>query len=176
MEGTNVESAGMVRTGRPFAWERSYPPGMDWDAPVELTTLPAMLDEIAAAYADRPALEYRGQRISFAGLRQRADRFAAGLLREGLQPGDRVALLLPNTPWHPIAFFAVLRLGGVVVHLSPLDPPRAHAQKLADRGARRRGPARCPFCRGFNPRPRVRSDDPQRPAFRLIAVSIRAPA
>ena len=141
MEGISVETAGTAkskggRTSRPFPWERSYPPGMDWDAPVDRITLPAMLDEVAAEYADRPALEYRGQRISYAGLRERADRFAAGLLREGLRPGDRVALLLPNTPWHPIAFFGVLRAGGIVVHLTPLDPPRASARKMADSGAR----------------------------------------
>ena len=135
MEGTMVGVEGQA-AARPFAWEQSYPPGMEWDAPVELTTLPAMLDQIADAYADSPALEYRGQRISYGELRERADRFAAGLIRQGLKPGDRVALLLPNTPWHPISFFGVLRAGGIVVHLTPLDPPRSSAQKMADSGAR----------------------------------------
>ena len=129
-------SADLPATQRPFAWERSYPPGMTWDMPVECTTLPAMLDAVAVAFDARPALEYRGQRIGYAELRARVDRFAAGLIREGLTPGDRVALLLPNTPWHPIAFFGVLRAGGIVVHLTPLDPPRASAQKMADSGAR----------------------------------------
>jgi long-chain acyl-CoA synthetase len=139
MEGTVGEAALIITAtpgGRPFPWERSYPPAMDWDAPVDVMTLPAMLDEVAGEYGDRPALEYRGQRISYAGLRERADRFAAGLMRAGLAPGDRVALLLPNTPWHPIAFFGVLRAGGVVVHLTPLDPPRSSARKMADSGAR----------------------------------------
>ncbi len=141
MEGTSVERRDTAeraeqRTSRPFPWERSYPPGMHWDAPVDIMTLPAMLDEVAEQYGDRPALEYRGQRISYAGLCERADRFAAGLLREGFHPGDRVALLLPNTPWHPISFFGVLRAGGIVVHLTPLDPPRASARKMADSGAR----------------------------------------
>ena len=64
------------------------------------------------------------------------DRAAAGLQRLGVKPGVSVALFLPNIPYHPISFFAVLRAGGQVVHLSPLDPPRALSRKLADSGAR----------------------------------------
>ncbi len=51
-------------------------------------------------------------------------------------PGVSVALYLPNVPYHPISFFAVLRAGGRVVHLSPLDPARSLARKLGDSGAR----------------------------------------
>ena len=61
---------------------------------------------------------------------------AAGLLRTGIGAGQSVALYLPNTLWHPIAFFAILRTGARVVHLSPLDPPRALARKMDDSGAR----------------------------------------
>ena len=53
-----------------------------------------------------------------------------------MKPGDTVALYLPNTPYHPIGFFAILRAGARVVHLSPLDPTRALARKLTDSGAR----------------------------------------
>ncbi len=47
-----------------------------------------------------------------------------------MRPGDRVALLLPNTPWHPVAFFAAARIGATVVHLSALDAPRELEHKL----------------------------------------------
>jgi len=53
----------------------------------------------------------------------------------GLLPGDAVGLLLTNSPAHIIAFFAVLRIGGQVIHLSPLDPARAVERKLMDSGA-----------------------------------------
>ncbi len=121
---------------RPFAWERSYPAGLAWDAPLAITTLTELLDTALAAYADRPFIEFRGQRISFAEFGARVERAAAGFRALGVRPGVAVALYLPNMPYHPISLFGVLRAGGRVVHLSPLDPPRSIARKLLDSGAR----------------------------------------
>src|SRR5262249_51772497 len=59
-----------------------------------------------------------------------------GIRDRGVGLGTAVALYLPNTPYHPLAFFAVLKAGGRVVHLSPLDAERELAYKLADSGAR----------------------------------------
>ena len=74
--------------------------------------------------------------MSYAELRTAVDSLASGFLDLGVGPGSAVALYLPNTPYHPIAFFAVLRCGGRVVHLSPLDAERELAFKLKDSGAR----------------------------------------
>lgn len=63
-------------------------------------------------------------------------RAASGLLQLGVKPGTAVGLYLPNTPVHPILFFAVLKCGGRVVHMSPLDAERELAHKLKDSGAR----------------------------------------
>ncbi len=120
---------------RPHPWEASYPPGVDWGTPIKTGTLPALLERSAEQFAELPALRFRRMQMSYAELQQRVDRLAAGLIAEGLKPGQAVGLLLPNTPYHPIAFFAVLRAGGIVVHLTPLDPPRALARKIADSGA-----------------------------------------
>ena len=121
---------------RPHPWEALYPPGLDWGAPLPSGPVPALLDRTADALPDRPAISFRDTRLTFAQLRARADRLARGLHALGVRPGDSVALLLPNSPAHPIAFFAVLRLGARVVHLSPLDPARAVLRKLADSQAR----------------------------------------
>ena len=121
---------------RPFAWEASYPPALRWDAALEVTTLTALLDGAVERFGDRPYIEFRGSRISFREFGGWVDRAAAGFQRLGVGPGVSVALYLPNVPYHPISFFAVLRAGGQVVHLSPLDPPRSMARKLADSGAR----------------------------------------
>src|SRR5260370_1089185 len=53
-----------------------------------------------------------------------------------LPGGHAVALYMPNTPWHPIVFFGVLRTGAHIVHLSPLDAERELIHKLTDSGAR----------------------------------------
>ncbi|HEX4262414.1 MAG TPA: dicarboxylate--CoA ligase PimA [Acetobacteraceae bacterium] len=117
-------------------WQSLYPPGVRWDAPIATGTLPALLDRCAASHGARTAFAFRDVRLSYADLAARADRLAAGLLRADIAAGQSVALYLPNTLWHPICFFAILRTGAWVVHLSPLDPPRALARKLVDSGAR----------------------------------------
>jgi long-chain acyl-CoA synthetase len=121
---------------RPYAWEKSYPAGVRWDAPIAVTTLQQMLDTAVAAFAERPAFAYRDLTLTYRAFADLAARAAAGLARLGIGPGSTVALLLPNTPYHPIAFFAALRAGARVVHLTPLDAAREHAYKLADSGAR----------------------------------------
>ena len=118
------------------AWERWYPPGLRWNAPIPVGTLPALLESAVARFGDRPAIRYCDRILSYAQLGEQVGRLAQGLRDFGLGPGEQVALNLPNTPWHPVAFFAVLRAGARVVHLSPLDPPRGLATKLADSGAR----------------------------------------
>jgi long-chain acyl-CoA synthetase len=122
--------------GEERPWERSYPPGVRWDAPLKISTLPAMLDAFTAQWAPKAALEYRDHTVSYAELRAAVDSLASGFLDLGVRPGTAVALYLPNTPFHPITFFAVLRCGGRVVHLSPLDAERELAFKLNDSGAR----------------------------------------
>ncbi|WP_237213977.1 AMP-binding protein [Falsiroseomonas oryziterrae] len=116
-------------------WEASYPPECRWDVPIAEGTLPGFLDHVAARFAGRPALEYRGHVLSYAELKTLSDRVAAGLLAMGVGRGDCVALYLPNTPWHPACLFAALRTGARVVHLSALDAKRELAHKLRDGGA-----------------------------------------
>jgi long-chain acyl-CoA synthetase len=117
-------------------WEKSYPPGVRWDAPIETVPLTELFDRFTARWADKPALEYRDRKTTYAELHEAVDAFASGLMELGAGPGKSVALYLPNTPYHPISFFAALRCGARVVHLSPLDAERELAYKLTDSGAR----------------------------------------
>jgi long-chain acyl-CoA synthetase len=121
---------------RPLPWEKSYPPGVVWDAPIEIGTLPALLARAVARFGEKPAFEYREHKISYADFGRRVDAFAAGLMRLGIARGDRVALYLPNCPAQPTALFAVARIGGIAVNLSPLDAERELIHKLKDSGAR----------------------------------------
>jgi long-chain acyl-CoA synthetase len=118
------------------AWEQSYPPGVRWEAPIATTTLQELLDTSLAAYGERPAFSYRQRTLSYRAFGDYAARAAAGFVRLGIGRGSAVALLLPNTPYHPISFFATLRAGARVVHLSPLDAERELIHKLNDSGAR----------------------------------------
>ena len=119
-------------SGRPFPWEAAYPPTLRWDLQDPPTSVPALLDAAAARDPDRVAIEFLGRPIPYRELHARAGAAAAGLAALGVSRGVSVGLYLPNTPFHPIAFFATLRVGGHVVHLSPLDPPRRLRFKLED--------------------------------------------
>jgi long-chain acyl-CoA synthetase len=121
---------------RPYAWEKSYPAGMRWDCPIATSTLQELLDRAIADYGDRPALEYHDRRVSYRELGDCAGRAAAAFRHIGINRDCAVALYLPNTPWHPVAFFGAVRTGARVVHLSPLDAERELIHKLADSGAR----------------------------------------
>ena len=121
---------------RPYPWEQSYPAGVDWAAPVRAGTVNELFDRAVATYADSFALEYRDRRTTYKELSDLVSRAAAGLTSLGVKPGTAVGLYLPNTPAHPILFFAVLKCGGRVVHMSPLDAERELAHKLKDSGAR----------------------------------------
>ncbi|HEV2603918.1 MAG TPA: dicarboxylate--CoA ligase PimA [Microvirga sp.] len=121
---------------RPHPWERSYPPGVRWDAPITRSTLPALIDEAVVAHGPRTAIEFRERTITFEVLGREVNRFGAALMRDGMGPGTALALYLPNTPYHPFAFFGGAKAGVRLAHLSPIDAERELAHKLKDSGAR----------------------------------------
>ncbi len=120
---------------RRHAWEGHYPPQVKWRQPVETMTLPQLLERSAARYTDRPLIEYRDRQVSFTAIAGLVDRMAAGFLAAGYGPGSTIALFLPNTPWHTVCFFAALKAGARLAHLSPLDAPREVMHKISDSGA-----------------------------------------
>jgi long-chain acyl-CoA synthetase len=82
--------------------------------------LAVMLREAAQARPDKPAVILDQSRLTYAELDLLSDRLAAGLRDAGVERGDRVALLLPNVPQFPIAYYGVLKAGAVVVPLNVL--------------------------------------------------------
>jgi long-chain acyl-CoA synthetase len=100
---------------------KSYPPNVRWNAPLELSSVQSILETAAARFGSKPALDFMSKRITYAELDALANRAAAGFQKLGVGPGVHVGLHLPNTPHYVIAFFGVLKAGGVVVNYSPLD-------------------------------------------------------
>jgi len=121
---------------RPYVWEKSYPPGISWDAPIETLTVPAMLDRSVARNAERCAISFRERRMTYRQLADSENAFAAGLLSAGIGKGDGIGCYLPNSPHHVIALFGATRAGARLVQLSPLDAERELVHKLTDSGTR----------------------------------------
>jgi len=113
-------------------WVKSYPPGVRWDAELEISAVQDVLTQSAKRWPNRPALDFMGRKITFAELEALADRAAKGFQALGVKPGVHVGLFLPNSPHYAIAFFGVLRAGGVVVNYSPLDAEKVLEHKVAD--------------------------------------------
>ena len=147
--------------------------------------LAVILRETASATPDKAVAVYDGGRLSYGDLDALSDRLAAGLEIAGLRPGDRVGLQLPNIPQFLIAYFGILKAGGVVVPLNvllqgsrggvPPGPLRSadihHLGRRARRGGRRGGGSRSAgdlrrgSRRGRRGRPAVRAAD-RRPGER----------
>ena len=117
-------------------WEVHYPPHVRWRQAITPNTLPRLLSEAAAKWGERPLIEYRDREISFTAIAAMVDRMAAGFIAAGYGSGATIALYLPNTPWHTVCFFAALKAGAKLAHLSPLDASRELLFKIADSGAR----------------------------------------
>ena len=107
--------------GHPRPWIANYPDGIAWDAELDIRPVH---EQVLAACAKNPsatALDFLGGTTSFGDLAKKIIAFAGALQRQfGIKKGSRVALMLPNTPFYPIAYYAVLRAGGVVVNCNPL--------------------------------------------------------
>jgi long-chain acyl-CoA synthetase len=115
-----------------FPWIRSYPPGIPWDAKIDIQPVHHLLDDAAARAPDRHAIDFQGRIITYAQLHDSVQRFAKGLQILGVGPGIKVGLYLPNSPHYVIAFFAILKAGGTVVNYSPLDAGMVLAHKIED--------------------------------------------
>jgi len=113
-------------------WLAHYAPGVPPEVTVPDRRLPDLVAESAERFPDRPAFIFQGRRWSYRTFWAEAGRFAARLQRDGFVPGDRLALLLPNCPLYPIAYYGALRAGGVVVQLSPLYVGRDLSRPLQD--------------------------------------------
>src|SRR4051812_25929200 len=100
------------------------------------TSLAQHLTETAKAHADRPALKLDDTVANYAVLNEGATRIAGLLKEKGVQPGDRVGIMLPNVPYFAIVYYGILRAGGVVVPMNVLLKGREVAFYLKDSGAK----------------------------------------
>jgi len=115
-------------------WLRHYDAGVS--ATVEIPEQPAycLLEEAAQKYPQRACTIFKGGRISYRKMNRLTDRLAAGLAALGVKKGDRVGIFMPNSPQFVIAYFAILKAGGVVVATNPLYSGREIEHQLNDAG------------------------------------------
>jgi long-chain acyl-CoA synthetase len=119
-------------------WLTSYPPGVPRSIyPDAYPSLHALLLDACRRYGERPAFDCLSATVSYAEW-DRVSRSFAAFLREAAksQPGDRIAIMLPNVLAYPVAFLGSLRAGLIVVNVNPLYTPRELEHQLKDSGAK----------------------------------------
>lgn len=117
-------------------WLKSYPPGVPADIDTSLyPSLTALLEDAFKIYSDRTAFVSMGKTLSYAELDELSAKLGGWFQSQGLAPGARVAIMMPNVLQYPVTIAAVLRAGYTVVNVNPLYTPRELEHQLNDSGA-----------------------------------------
>ena len=117
-------------------WHRGYDEGVPTTLePYPERTLLDYLAEAARNWPDRPALLFKGSRVTYRQLEEQSDALSAAFAAEGVKRGDRVALCLPNCPQFMIAEFAAWKAGAIVCPFNPTYSEREMGEALRATGA-----------------------------------------
>jgi fatty-acyl-CoA synthase len=127
-----AEPVGEAASSAAKAWLRA----LEVTAPIArdpARTLPAMLDALAAAHGDAPALISDRETLSYRALAARANRYARWAFAHGVAKGETVALMMPNRPEYLAAWLGITRIGGVValINTNLTDRALAHCVDVA---------------------------------------------
>ena len=136
-KATSADGARQAAPDTDGIWYASYPAGVPHEIDVSrYESIPQYFDECAATFRERVAYVSVGSSLTYGALARKAEAFAAWLQGVGIAPGERVAIMLPNTFQYPVALFGTLKAGAVVVNVNPLYTPRELAHQLKDSGAK----------------------------------------
>jgi long-chain acyl-CoA synthetase len=117
-------------------WLKSYPPGVPAEInPDTYESLPHLLEEAFQKHANRPFAVCMERWMSYREVDILSAALAAWLQNQGLEPGARVAIMLPNLPQFSVTMAAILRAGYTCVNVNPLYTPRELEHQLNDSGA-----------------------------------------
>jgi long-chain acyl-CoA synthetase len=131
-EGRERETIDIVKR-RP--WLRHYEQGVPFTIAYPSQPLHGFLESAARRHPRQKAIMFFDQPMTYRELNEAANRFANALTDLGVKKGDRVALLLPNSPQTVIAYYGALKIGAIVVSMNPLFTVDEMKHQLIDSGA-----------------------------------------
>lgn len=118
-------------------WLANYPKGVPANVDVDqFPTLIALVEEAMEKYAKKTAFSCMGRDLTYGELDRLSTAFGAYLHYRGLQPGDKLALMMPNLVQYPIALFGALKAGITIVNTNPLYTPREMKHQFTDAGVK----------------------------------------
>jgi long-chain acyl-CoA synthetase len=113
-------------------WLRHYEQGVPVTLGLPKRPLFRLLHSTVRRYGNRPALVFAGRTLTYKQLDAECNRLANALRSLGVEKGTRVMVLLPNTPQFVIAYYAILKAGGVVVSTSPVNDRYELQRQVSD--------------------------------------------
>jgi long-chain acyl-CoA synthetase len=113
-------------------WLKAYPTNVPADIEIPAKSVAQLFNEVTERWQNRAAISFYGKQISYKELRDKVDKLSTALHDLGVRKGDRVALLLLNSPEHIIAFYAIVKLGAVVTAISPVYVSSEIRHQLVD--------------------------------------------
>jgi long-chain acyl-CoA synthetase len=116
-------------------WLAFYQEGVSHRLEFPEQALNDLFSETASANPSGVAVSYFGKKLTYRELQRDVNQLATALTRLGVKKGDRVAIILPNVPQYPIAHFAILKLGAIIVPTNPLYVERELKYQMNDSGA-----------------------------------------
>jgi len=118
-------------------WLKNYPTGIPANIdPDQYANLSIFLAEACKKYHNLPAFTCMDKTITFQQLDRQSTQMAAYLQSRGLEPGDRVGIMMPNLLQYPIAVFGCIKAGIIAVNTNPLYTPREMLHQFKDSGIR----------------------------------------
>lgn len=114
-------------------WLAQYPKGVPANVDTEkYTTLAELVQDAFTKYGNKPAFSCMGKTLTFQEVDQLSTAFAAYLHYRGINPGDKLAIMMPNLLQYPIVLFGALKAGVVIVNTNPLYTPREMKHQFVD--------------------------------------------
>ena len=117
-------------------WLKHYPEEIPKTIDYDEKTLQDLLVETATKVPDKVVIHFMGKELTYQELYDSARKFANYLQSLGLEKGDRVAIMLPNTPQAVISYYGALLAGGIVVQTNPLYTERELEYQMKDSGSK----------------------------------------
>lgn len=118
-------------------WLKNYPKGVPANIDVDqFPTIVGYAEQMMEKFKKRPAFSCMGKEITYQKLNKLSTQLAGYLQSRGLEPGDKIAIMMPNLLQYPVAIFGCLKAGLVLVNTNPLYTPREMLHQFNDSGAK----------------------------------------
>lgn len=110
----------MTSNKNDYPWLKSYPEDLEYETEINPKPLTDILTDSAKNFPNNNAIDFYGKKLTFAQTDELSSKLAKGLQKNGIIKGQKIVLLLPNCPQFVIAYYAILKIGAVVVNCNPL--------------------------------------------------------